>query len=207
MPSFPDSVFAPANRSNGQVIDASHVNGVQDEIVAIEGGYINGTARLNSSALNVTAGSTFAVRPITPPPDAVALNLASTKAVTDGAFSTAAWAAGDHAINSSMFSGANSSRVTPQSTGVYLASAQLAFSANSSGGRTMRIVDSSGAVVGRTSVRPVGPDGSGEPTILSLTVTKRFDVTGGWLKVQGYQNGGSTVSLVVTDAHFSVIKL
>jgi hypothetical protein len=64
MPSFPDSVFAPANRSAGQTIDASHVNGVQDEIVAIEGGYRNGTAPLNSSGstvatLSVAGGSTF----------------------------------------------------------------------------------------------------------------------------------------------------
>lgn len=65
MPSFPTSVFSPASRSNGQTLDASHVNDVQDEIVAIEGGYLNGTARLNSSNstvanLSVAGGSTFA---------------------------------------------------------------------------------------------------------------------------------------------------
>lgn len=65
MASFPTSVFAPANRSNGQTIDASHMNGVQDEIVAIEDGYRNATAPLNSSNstivnLSVTGGSTLA---------------------------------------------------------------------------------------------------------------------------------------------------
>lgn len=65
MPSFPTSVFAPATRSNGQTIDASHINSLQDEVVAIEGGYLNGTARLNSSAstlvaLSVSGGSTLA---------------------------------------------------------------------------------------------------------------------------------------------------
>lgn len=65
MPSFPNSVFSPATRSNGQTIDASHVNDVQNEIVAIEDGYLNGTARLNAGAstlasLSVPGGSTLA---------------------------------------------------------------------------------------------------------------------------------------------------
>lgn len=64
MPSFPNSVFAPPTRSNGQTIDASHINGVQDEVVAIEDGYRNATAPLNSSNstlanLSVTGGSTL----------------------------------------------------------------------------------------------------------------------------------------------------
>ena len=65
MPSFPTSVFAPASKSAGQTIQAAHVNDLQDEVVAIEGGYLNGTARLNSSAstlasLSVTGNSTLA---------------------------------------------------------------------------------------------------------------------------------------------------
>lgn len=65
MPSFPGAVFNPSARTNGQTIDASHVNDLQDEVVAIETGYLNGTARLNSSnstlgTLSVSGGSTFA---------------------------------------------------------------------------------------------------------------------------------------------------
>lgn len=65
MADFPTSVFNPANRSNGQTIDASHVNNLQAEVTAIEDGYLNGTARLNSSkstvaALSVAGASTFA---------------------------------------------------------------------------------------------------------------------------------------------------
>lgn len=64
MPSYPGSIFAPASRSNGQTIDASHVNDLQDEVVAVETGLLNGTARLNSSNstaanLSVTGGSTL----------------------------------------------------------------------------------------------------------------------------------------------------
>lgn len=67
MPSFPTSVFAPASRSAGQTIQPAHVNDLQDEVNAIEGGYLNGTARLNSSAstvasLGVTGASTIAGR-------------------------------------------------------------------------------------------------------------------------------------------------
>lgn len=60
MASFPTSVFSPTSKSNGQVVDASHLNDLQAEVTAIEGGYINGTARLNSSNLNVLGTSTFA---------------------------------------------------------------------------------------------------------------------------------------------------
>lgn len=55
MPSWPGSVWSPSNKSAGQTIDAGHVNDLQDEVVAIEGGYANGTARLNSSASTVTS--------------------------------------------------------------------------------------------------------------------------------------------------------
>jgi len=63
--SFPDSVKSFAARSNGQTIDASHVGDLQDEVNALESGYLNGTARLNSSAstlasLDVNGNSTLA---------------------------------------------------------------------------------------------------------------------------------------------------
>lgn len=65
MASYPNSVFSPASKSNGQTIDASHINDLQGEVVAIEEGLLNGSAPLNSSnstlaALSVTGRSTFA---------------------------------------------------------------------------------------------------------------------------------------------------
>lgn len=64
MASFPSAVKVFASRSDGQVINASHVGDLQDEVSAIEDGLINGTAPLNSSAvtaarLNVSGNSTF----------------------------------------------------------------------------------------------------------------------------------------------------
>lgn len=64
MATFPGGVYSPATKSNGQTIDASHINDLQAEVTAIEGGYLNGTAPLNSSAstvaaLSVAGGSTL----------------------------------------------------------------------------------------------------------------------------------------------------
>ena len=64
MASFPTTAKTFASRSNGQTIDAAHVGDLQDEVAAIEDGYLTGTARLNSSNstvanLSVTGGSTF----------------------------------------------------------------------------------------------------------------------------------------------------
>lgn len=220
MASFPGSVFAPTVKSAGQTIQAGHVNDVQDEVVAIEDGYRNATAPLNSSGstvatlsvaggstfagtMQVTGGSTFTVRPVEPPPAAVRVAIAGVQAVTDGGISTIAWAAGDYAINSSMFSGANSSRITPQSTGVFAAIAEVEFNINSSGYRTVRIVDSSGGFVGQTQ----GPTATNAVVTMQVSGTKRFDVTGGWLKVQVSQGAASTMSIANNNGRFSVFKL
>lgn len=69
MASFPGTNKTFAARSNGQVIDAAHVGDLQDEVAAIEDGYLNGTARLNSSgstmvSLNVTGSMTIASAPV-----------------------------------------------------------------------------------------------------------------------------------------------
>lgn len=65
MASFPTTPITYANRSAGQKIASAHMNSVQDEIAAIEAGYLGGTAPLNSSNstaanLSVTGGSTLA---------------------------------------------------------------------------------------------------------------------------------------------------
>ena len=65
MATYPGGVFTRALISNGQTSDAANVNELQDEITAIEGGLLNGTAPLNSSkstlaSLQVSGGSTLA---------------------------------------------------------------------------------------------------------------------------------------------------
>src|SRR4051794_38729536 len=65
MANFPTSVYSPSVVSAGQSIDASRDNGQDAELTAIEQGYLQGTAPLNSSnstvaSLSVTGGSTIA---------------------------------------------------------------------------------------------------------------------------------------------------
>jgi hypothetical protein len=64
MASYPGSVKTFTTKNTSDVIQAEHVNSLQDEVNAIEAGLLNGTARLNSShstlvALSVTGGSTL----------------------------------------------------------------------------------------------------------------------------------------------------
>ena len=62
--SYPTSVKVFTTKSTADVVQAAHVNDLQDEVNAIEAGLLNGTAPLNSSNstvanLSVTGGSTL----------------------------------------------------------------------------------------------------------------------------------------------------
>jgi hypothetical protein len=204
MPSFPDSVFAPANRSNGQTIDASHMNGVQDEIVAIEGGYRNGTAPLNSSNstvanLSVTGGSTFGSRPVLPPPDAVKLGLSDTAALAAGTTGAISWTRQDVITNSSMHSTTtNPTLVTPQTTGVYMCAANLYFSNPANGAQFVNIEDSSGTFIAH--VQSIGTTGLRSVNISGL---KRFDVLASTQWVRIVAQGGATTNSLTTIAGYT----
>ena len=163
MPSFPTSVKTFTSKNTGDVIQAAHVNDLQDEVNAIEAGYLNGTANLISSrathtSLSVTgastlttlqaAGSSFTVRPVTPPPDAAIVYLDSTVTIGSSALSTLSWLAQNYVTNSSMHStGTNPGRLTPQSTGIYEVAAQVSFSSTEAGMRRVGILDSSGVEI------------------------------------------------------------
>ena len=65
MADFPGSIFAPTTKNANDTIQPSHINALQDEVVAIETGYRQATAPLNSSgstvtSLSVVGGSTLA---------------------------------------------------------------------------------------------------------------------------------------------------
>jgi len=64
MATYPTGVAAFTTKNNGDTIQPSHVNSLQDEITAIEDGILNGTAPLNSSrvtapSLQISGNSTF----------------------------------------------------------------------------------------------------------------------------------------------------
>lgn len=62
--SFPNAVKTFTSRSAGQTIAASHINDLQDEVNAIESGYLNGTAPItasNATVNRITVSSLCAV--------------------------------------------------------------------------------------------------------------------------------------------------
>lgn len=64
MANYPNSVPSFTNKSAGQTIASAHINAIQDEVVAIGAGLLQGTAQLNSSNstvanLSVGGGSTL----------------------------------------------------------------------------------------------------------------------------------------------------
>lgn len=202
MANFPTSVFSPATKSNGQVVDASHINDLQAEVTAIEDGYLNGTARLNSS--NSTLASLTVTGSVTlPPPDAIRVGLDIAQDITAGSTTSVNWTRHDFAINSSMHSTAvNPERLIPQSTGVYLAVLNCGQRSPSTYVDFI-IRDSSNSVVGRVS--NIGLAAAVQNDLVASGI-KRFDVLGGYLRVE-VDIRGSTNSLSTTTMAFSLVKL
>lgn len=200
MASYPASVKTFTTKNASETIQPEHVNSLQDEVTAIEDGLLNGSAPLTSSnaavaALSVSGGSTFASRPVTPPPSAVRVSLAAASDLGSSAASTVAWTTQDFITNSSMHStGSNPERLTPQSTGVYRITAQLAFNANSSGTRSLGILDSSGGNIAQLRQLTAGATIS----YLNASGLKRFDALGGYVVIEAAQSGASTMSLAAS---------
>ena len=214
MPNFPASVYNAALKSAGQTIAAAFFNDPDAELNAIEDGYLNGTARLNSSAstvntLSVSSNSTFAVRPTMPPPSNFALVfLQSSVTIGSSLLSTISWTGQEFVANSSMHSTATTpERLIPQSTGLYQITAQLAVSSNSTGSRQLVLRDSSANIVGAQTFA-VTPNSDVTLTRLQATGFKRFDVTGGYALVDLSVAGAAGLSLSsgVGASWFAMLK-
>lgn len=212
MATFPGGVKSFTGKNPGDSILDTHIDDLQDEVTAIEDGYLNGSARLNASnstlaTLSVTGASTFDVRPVTPPPHAAKVFLDSTVTIGSSVASTVAWLAQEFLTNSSMHSTTtNPARLTPQSTGLYQFTAQLGFSINSTTGRQVDIFDSSAALIA-SGVHGSYADGA---TFLSVTGYKRYDVLGGYAVVRAAVGAGvSTLSLSSGSggSWFAMVKL
>lgn len=212
---YPTSVQSFTNKSNGQTIDASHINDPQTEITAIETALLGTiTHSLNVSGastvatLQVTGGSTFNVRIAQPPPEAAVVFLQDAYALSSaGTPSTLSWKSEQVLINSSIHSTTtNPERLTPQTTGLFQFTAQLAFTPNSSGDRTAIIVDSSGNSL--AAVRSPHTGGVNGPFI-NVTGYKRYDAVGGYARCLVDFSSASTltVSTGVAFSFFSMVKL
>ena len=129
MANYPTSPPSFTNKSNGQIIDASHVTSLQDEVAAIGGGLLQGTAPLNSS------NSTFAAAAVTGAFFANgAVNLAST--VTDNLSS-----GNNNNYNPTGISSVFAVRLSPHANGSTLTGISRPV-----GGATKLIVNVSGSV-------------------------------------------------------------
>lgn len=215
MPSYPDSVrtFTTKLDGAGNPINAAFVNDLQDEVNAIEAGLLNGTARLNSSGstvntLSVSSNSTFAIRPTMPPPQEAALVfLQSTYAAGSSGASTLSWLSQAFVVNSSVHSTTtNPTRLTPQSTGVFLFTAQVSIAgvtAPAMAQRTFEIQDS--------SLLPIASwqDKSTTTQRIQVSGYKRFDVGGGYAICAFGTDQASTHSLSsgVSLSWFAMTKL
>ncbi len=211
MASYPGAVKTYTNKNPGDVIADSHIDDLQDEVTAIEDGLLNGTARLKSSNstianLSVTAGSTFAVRPVEPPPHMAMVFLDSLQDFGSSANSTVLWTAQNILTNSSMHStGTNPSRLTPQSTGVYSIAAQVSVATPAAESIiSLRILDSSNTIMGTQGHASVSIAFS-----MQAQAYKRFDVLGGYVTLAVVNSaGGSTLSATAgLVSWFSLVKM
>lgn len=208
MASFPTSVKSFTTKNTGDVIQAAHVNDLQDEVNAIEAGYRNGSAPLNAAGstvtslvvtggstlasltvsggstlatLSVAGASTLAVRPVMPPPEAVRVHLADPLDLVNNTTLAVSWTQQAFAINASLHStGTNPMRLTPQSTGVFCIAACLGPSNNHSAATGMFFVqiEDSSGVLVGTAGGSFISGGSTRNGV-SVTALKRFDSTAG----------------------------
>jgi hypothetical protein len=132
MANYPTGVSAFTTKNAGDVIQPSHINGLQDEISAIEDGLLNGTAPLTSShatfpSVQVNGNSTFVGSILCSSqvtvPNQPAFNLFSTVAYSGIAASTVSVSFEQEALDQGGFhsTGANPDRVTVPtgSSGLY----------------------------------------------------------------------------------------
>ena len=225
MATYPTAVktFTTKNDGAGNVIQAEHINSIQDEVTAIEDGLLNGTAPVNSSRitapasqitnstvtqLNVTGGSTFADLNVTAVPasarvtNSVALNTAS-GSTTRLTFDTQVFVSttGLHSTTT------NPGRLTAVSSGIYLITGCVSWANNSSGLRLARILIDGSSIVAQTAGPPIGTGGATEQNV---TTVYRFASSGSYAELEVLQTTGSTLSIAKTgdfSPQFAMTKL
>ena len=100
---------------------------------------------------------------------------------------------------------AQPSRLTPQSTGIYVITAGIVASSNSTGYRQIFLTDSSGGTIARTlQYANVGSSDVG--TLFQCQGYKRYDALGGYV-VCVYQNVGASTLSLLAESWFEMHKL
>jgi hypothetical protein len=213
VPSFPGAVKTFTTRNAGDTIQPSHVNDLQDEVNAIEDGYRNATAPLNSSKstvvslsvtgnstlanVNITGGSTLTFLTVANAAALAATQITGTLGVTSGStlggavvlanvIQPAALSTGDTAnYNPSGFSSAFGVRLVANSSGSTLSGFHATY-----GGEFKLLIAASGTV-GLKHLAGSSADAqialrSGSDTVLTVNATMLiwYDATGSvWRQV------------------------
>lgn len=220
MASYPTSIFAPATIVAGNTGQPSQINDPNAEIVAMETALVNGPINLPAStlaSLSVTAGSTLTTLHVTgastfagpvvfssavtfgtngaltaPRAPACHLTGSATMPVANGAWTGLSWDVEtyDSGLHST---GVNSSRITVDSTGLWLFGLDVTWSANSSNSRLAKINlnDSSGIAGGSVS----GAGWPGGVVVQNITTLYPIRAATDYVTALVYQDSGSTGSV------------
>jgi len=209
--SYPTAVKSFTSKSAGDTIQPAHINDLQDEVAAIEGGLLSGTAPLNSSrstlaSLSVTGNSTLAA--LTAGASTLA-SLSVTGACTLASAQIAKSTVADLVVSGGLTVGASTftSLQAGNSTVTNLTAANVAVSSNCTvtggltvaGGSTLGTIqagDSTLANLTVSSAATVGSLSAGNSTAANLSVSSNCTVVGGLTVTGGSTLGALQVGTV-----------
>lgn len=218
--SYPSAVKSFTSKSAGDTIQPAHVNDLQDEVAAIEGGLLGGTAPLNSSrstlaSLSVTGNSTVAAL------NAGASTLASlsvTGASTLASLQVANSTVGNLVVSGGLSVGA--STFTSLQAGNSTAS-NVSVSSNCTvaggltvtGGSTLGTVQAGDSTIANltvSSAATLGTLSAGNSTAENLSVSSNCTVVGGLTVTGGstvatLQGGNSTFSNLSISSNCTIV--
>lgn len=217
--SFPNAVKTFTTKNPGDVIQSADVDDLQDEVHAIEDGYLNGTAGLNSSNstlanLSVTGNSTIAG----------SLAVAGTLTIGGQQVLTPTGCRLTHSVDQGLSSGswvglnwdtetydpanlhstsANSSRITfAGSTGLYTVGASVQWSTAVNANFAIRVMLNDGIGQCLNQMSGAAPVAF---SALAVAGSVRASSTTDYVTVQIYQNGYSSASVMGTGTAGSTL--
>lgn len=180
MANYPVSVTSFATKSNGQIVDASHINTLQDEVAAVEAGLLNGFAHdLKSLAGTRLTYFQSMARVVSTGNIPVANNAQTTVGFGAEEFDT-------DGLHDNV---TNNSRLTAAVTGKYQINANVIWNANSSGVRQLSLTrNTSNVAIVQTPASAVGTQGQGVSDLFEISAN-------GFVEIAVFQTSGSTGSL------------
>jgi hypothetical protein len=180
MANYPTSAPSFVSRNAGNVIEASHINDLQNEVAAIGGGLVNGLAH----TLTSTGGTRLQFKQSMARATSTGLI-----PVADNSLTMVALGDEDFDTDSLHDPASNNSRLTAKVAGKYLVTAYANWSINSSGTRQLRLTRNS------TTISMVQQPGFASGGVSQIATDLIALSAGHYVEMAVYQNSGSTSSL------------